>query len=503
MIRYVSRGAPYLAAAAFAVCFACAEKDEPPAGPRPAIFHAQGEMAGEPTRNGAILQSRLTAADAPVDGDVPGMRGVACFEISTVPDFAHFLRTPWMEAQPENDFIVKTRIDRLKPGTRYYYRLVYGVTRDSLLRGEPCTFTTLADSTVEAPVSFVVVTGMNYSFFHHGRPNSPETAYAGPDKASGYPALEAILGMAPDFFVGTGDNVYYDHPAETRARTVSDMRRKWREQFVQERFRRLFARVPTYWEKDDHDYRYNDADTTDVASTGKPGDPAIPSHALGVAVFREQLPVVDPADDSARTYRTHRINRLLQIWLMEGRDYRSPNYMEDGPGKTLWGAEQLAWLKETLLASDATFKLLISPTPLVGPDDAYKIDNHVNRAGFRREGEEFFRWLGDNGFLDRNFYLVCGDRHWQYHSAHPSGFEEFSCGALVDANSRLGRIPGDPKSTDPDAEITQFYTQDEASGGFLHVEVHPGAGGSPPTAVFSFHDERGALLYSTTKTAHK
>ncbi len=175
--------------------------------------------------------------------------------------------------------------------------------------------------------------------------------------------------------------------------------------------------------------------------------------------------------------------------------------MEDGPAKSLWGPEQIAWLKRTLLESDAAFKILVSPTPLVGPDDAYKIDNHVNREGFRHEWEAFFRWLGDNDFLDRNFFIVCGDRHWQYHSVHPSGFEEFSCGALVDANARLGRKPGDPESTDPEALIDQPYTQEEASGGFLTVTVRPGEGEEPPAAEFAFRDERGGILYTTTKYA--
>ena len=37
-----------------------------------------------------------------------------------------------------------------------------------------------------------------------------------------------------------------------------------------------------------------------------------------------------------------------------------------------WGAEQLAWLKKTLLESQATFKVLILPTPMVGPDGPVK-----------------------------------------------------------------------------------------------------------------------------------
>jgi alkaline phosphatase D len=36
------------------------------------------------------------------------------------------LESYWLRATPDNDFIVKTMIDGLNPGTRYYYRLIYG-----------------------------------------------------------------------------------------------------------------------------------------------------------------------------------------------------------------------------------------------------------------------------------------------------------------------------------------------------------------------------------------
>ena len=155
---------------------------------------------------------------------------------------------------------------------------------------------------------------------------------------------------------GAGDNVYYDVPFDQFARTQAFMRKKWHQQLVQQRFIDLFAEVPTYWEKDDHDYRYNDTDNTVETEPD-------PSPELGAATFLEQVPVVDPNEPNPVTYRTHRVSKDLQIWLTEGRDYRSPNMMAPGPDKTLWGAEQLAWVKRTLLESDATFKILISPTP--------------------------------------------------------------------------------------------------------------------------------------------
>lgn len=96
---------------------------------------------------------------------------------------------------------------------------------------------------------------------------------------------------------------------------------------------------------------------------------------------------------------------------------------------------------------------------------------------------------------------MCGDRHWQYHSIHPAGVEEFACGALVDANSRPGRKPGDPKSTDPDAQIKQPYLQDPPSGGFLLVRCSPAEGDMPARLALEFYDEHGELLYREVKTA--
>ncbi|MEO2013145.1 MAG: alkaline phosphatase D family protein [Fuerstiella sp.] len=452
------------------------------------IFRAQGEIIGEVSANSAIVQTRLTSVDRNVDGEVPGAVGVARFEYSFYEGFEESFVTKWNRSRAETDYILKSVLRNLRPGTRYYCRVHYGTNKEKTQTGPTFSFRTLQGVTGTDAVSFVVVTGMMYGSFHG---TDREEKGPRPGRAAGYPALQTMFGMDLDFFVGTGDNVYYDtRPRSSFAKSQIEMRQKWHEQFVQSRYVELFRNVPTYWEKDDHDHRYNDCDRT--------GDRQ-PSSELGIATFREQVPIVDPADPKAKTYRTHRVNRDLQIWLVEGRDYRSPNRMPDGPGKTLWGPEQLAWLKKTLLESDATFKLLISPTPLVGPDDAYKIDNHTNHKGFRREGRDFFKWVVRHNLHEQGFYTVCGDRHWQYHSKDPLGVEEFSCGALVDENSRLGREPGDPKSTDPNSEIHQFYTQSKASGGFLRITVGPAKEAAMGSALFTFMDDLGKVLYETRK----
>ena len=462
-----------------------------PAAIEAQIHLGQGGMVGEVTQTSAILQSRLTASTQLVDGDVRGAAGVGRFEVADNNRFRNPIVTEWMRATAANDFILKIKISGLKPDTNYTYRLVYGSSRTETRTGGLGSFRTLQTQDGVRQVSFVVVTGMNYVSFHHGKLRNGKrdsaSGYQGDDKPLGFPALETIRNMQPDFFVGTGDNIYYDSHDDMEATTLAGMRRKWHEQLRQPRFIQLFSQVPTYWEKDDHDHRFDDCDR----SGNRP-----PSSQLGIRTFREQVPIVDPRQPESPTYRTHRINRHLQIWLVEGRDYRSPNTMADGPDKTLWGVEQIAWLKQTLLASDATFKLLISPTPLVGPDDARKKDNHTNIGGFQHEGRAFFKWIVANKLHQRGFYTVCGDRHWQYHAQDPLGIEEFSCGALVDSNSRLGRKPGDPKSTDPQGMIRQIYTQKYRSGGFLRVVVTAAA-----VARFEFYDEHGTQLYRATKSA--
>jgi len=424
------------------------------------IHLAQGLLAGEPTHSSVILQARLTSSAVPVDGDVPGSKGVGQFEISTSPDFKTTTRTDWLSATPENDFILKTQINSLQSSSTYHYRVLFGPDKETAKPSTTATFKTLPAAEQAAPIQFVLTSCLNYAFFQNGDKGNPPAKPE--DRALGYPALEPIAQLKPDFVILNGDCVYYDHPWQTRAKTQTELRKKWHEQYVMPRFVKLFSQTPTYWLKDDHDHRYNDSDTT--------GDEE-PSNQLGIDTFLEQLPIVDPKASNPTTYRTHRMGKDLQLWFVEGRDYRSPNNMPDGPDKSLWGKEQREWLQRTLKESDATFKILISPTPMIGPDDGYKTDNHANLKGFAHEGRAFFDWLKQNQLDPNKFFILCGDRHWKYHSIHPHGFTEFSCGALNKENSRLGRIPGDPKSNDPEAKIRQLYTDSPASGGFLQVDL--------------------------------
>ena len=456
-------------------------------------------MSGEVTAAAAVVQTRTA----------PGTTGR--FQILPTDPAADAFFGKRRTATAEGDGLVRDRFDGLSPDTPHRFRW----TPENGEPGRAGAFRTLPGPGSAGPVEFVVVTGLNYAKFHgssaidrakHLEQNNTDLPPPAPaaERALGYPMLEAIKNLAPHFAILTGDTVYYDTPVDGRAKTRDELRAKWRAQFDQPRFRDFLAAVPVFHMKDDHDFRVDDSDNS--------GDYA-PSPELGIETFREQVPVVPPGDGSpgdeeTPTYRTVRANDDLQLWFVEGRDYRSPNAAPDGPGKTIWGEEQYEWLTRTLKDSDATFKALVSPTPLVGPDDERKTDNHTNFGGFRHERGRFFEFLKSEGILESGEFLVlCGDRHWQYHATHPTGVQEFSSGAIHRSNSRPGRESGDPQSTDPDGNIVQHYLMGrdaEPRGGFLHVRAH--RPGGVPTLTLAHHvsDADGGpgtrILYSTDHT---
>ncbi|MEM9367174.1 MAG: beta-propeller fold lactonase family protein [Planctomycetota bacterium] len=458
-----------------------------PTGEDPPAF-GQGLMAGEVTPHTALIQTRLTKSDRLNDsGDLPGHPGEVRFEYTNGSSFDNSTYTSWRAADQYNDYIVRAHLKGLQPATRYQYRAWYrpgektGDGKGPCVSSAKASFSTLPGQTSTEPVTFLVGSCMNYVKMMHGkvgRASGPVTASL-IDKRDGFPAFASMKDRNPQFFVGTGDIVYYDNPFRV-ASTLPDLRRCWHEQFRFTRMRDFFRHVPTYWSKDDHDFRFNDSDNTGAR---------LPTPRTGIDLFQEQLPICHDAD--CPMYRTHRVSKHLQIWLTEGRDYRSPNRMQDGPNKTLWGKAQYEWLTSTLLASDATWKILISPTPMVGPDDAHKQDNHANLNGFRTEATRFMKWLRANDI--QGFRLICGDRHWQYHSIHPLGLQEFACGALNDENGRLGVEPGSPKGTDPQGMIRQPFLAPEPTGSFLSINA-------AEDIRFDFFTDDGSLRYTVTQS---
>jgi len=436
---------------------------------------ATGLKVGEVTDSTAIVWMRVTAGGArrsdgvvrkgrprpfpagqrieDLEGSCPGAPGRVRFLLSKREDLRGARRAGWEPVAAAGDFSRQFPLAGLAPDTVYYYSAETADSSGRLhapLRGR---FRTAPRPREAAPVSFTMTTCQKYSELDH---------------ADGFHIYDSMLRLDPRFFISAGDIVYYDSD-DPRATTTELARYHWQRMFSFPRHIQLMLHTPGYWEKDDHD-----TISDDTWSTQKQPAEMKLTFPEGLRIFREQTPM------GPRTYRTFRWGRTLQVWLVEGRDFRSPNDVPDGPEKTIWGAEQKQWLQKSLLASDADWKLLVSPTPLVGPDRLNKRDNHSNSA-FAHEGREFRQWARQN--LGDSFFNLNGDRHWQYHSVHPeTGTQEFSAGAASD--SHAGGTPG---------EDQRFHRFHRVRGGFLQVETERRGGES--VIHFRHRDVLGNVVY--------
>jgi alkaline phosphatase D len=367
--------------------------------------------------------------------------------------------TEWLAVDPDADFTRQVTLQGLDAGARYRLRV------EGRPKGGTAPTCTVTGGFRAAPaaghaarVCFTVVTGQEFS--------------RRDDDANGHAIYPRMLALAPDFFVHTGDIVYYDYSRSwPHAVTKALARFKWNRMYSLPFQRAFHNAVGSYFIKDDHDTVLNDCWPRQSY-----GDLA---WEEGLAIFREQVPM------GRSTYRTRRWGRDLQVWLVEGRDFRSPNNMPDGPTKTILGAEQKAWFKRTVRESDATFKVLISPTPLVGPDRGSKNDNHANK-GFSHEGRELRAFISKQ----RNMYVCCGDRHWQYVSVdRESGVREYSCGPTSDKHA--GGFSEKKKSP--------MHRYLKVKGGFLSVTVE--RDGAGPRITFRHHNVGGEVVNEDVRRA--
>jgi len=426
----------------------------PKGAPMPEVLYKNPET-GRPEPRGNGRPNRTPVVNYPdgvtvetVEGAVPGAEGRVRLKYR-VTGSKKWKRLGWMRISSHKDYTHQFRLEGLYAGT------VYDVVVEAASQDNEAVTASVEGSFKTAPakgdpanVNFIITTG---------------TSYGDKDTDEGYKFYESALKLDPEFFVHTGDILYYDY----YAKNVDMAHWCWDRMYSLPRHIDFHRQVSSYFIKDDHDTWMDD--TNPGLKTRFMGDF---TSEQGTEIFLYEVPMGE------KTYRTIRWGKDLQIWLVEGRDYRTSNYIEDGPDKTIWGKEQMDWFKTTVQNSDASFKLLISPTPVIGPDRPKKKDNHANDS-FAYEGNMIREFVS----AQKNMFIVCGDRHWQYISKDAeTGAMEFSCGP--GSNKHAGGWPKD------DMRPEHLYMK--IKGGFLEGEVSRATDGVSLT--FRHYDPDGKML---------
>jgi alkaline phosphatase D len=233
----------------------------------------------------------------------------------------------------------------------------------------------------------------------------------------GYPIFRAMARRPADFFLFVGDTIYADRPcdgpgvvpgADFVATTLPQFHARYRYNLEDEALQTFLRGTSVYAIWDDHEVRNDFAGST---------HPLMP---VGRQAFLDYWPLLPPADDPTRLHRRIRWGRLLEIFILDTRQHRSPNTERDGPTKTMLGTAQRRWLVDGVTASTARWKVIVSsvslsvPTGRPGRRDSWTGAGlwglpEPEGTGFATERDLVLRQLREAGV--RNLVVVAADVH--------------------------------------------------------------------------------------------
>lgn len=445
-----------LAAALLAVVSGCHLVRPLPTGPLPELTHGVAVGEVEPTR--AVLWGRCAPA------------GRLHVRLGDPP------RTHAAAVEPARDFTARLRLDDLTPDTTYAYRVWCSDGRnDDGAVGLDGRFRTAPDPDGTRPLRIAWSGDL-------GGQNVCR------DATRGYPIFAILAARAPDLFIALGDMIYGDDtctatgrygnaqlPGPPPARDRAGYWAHWRYNRADPHQQALLARVPMAAVWDDHEIVDDAGPLHDVA----PDAPDTALLAPARAAFFDYQPLLPPADDPTRVYRRQRWGRHLELFILDTRQYRDANSAPDSEGapKSLLGPVQRRWLEEALVASTATWKVIVSSVPLSIPTGSGPARDGFasgdGSGGFEREAAELFAVLHARGV--RNHLWLSTDVHF--------------------ATALRYR----PIATDPQWTSHEFITGPLNAGVFPRTDLDPTFrperllfyGPPAPAAIASFDDAVG------------
>jgi alkaline phosphatase D len=406
----------------------------PPDALRPVLTH--GVQSGDVTARGGIVWARADRLARMV------------VEWDTDPRFPSPRRVEGPLATAAGDFTARVDLAELPPGRRVHYRVVFAVPDSPRTTSEPASgsFLTAPDERGERG-------DVNFAW-------SGDTAGQGWGinlSLGGMKTYETVRRARPDFFIHCGDLIYADAPipAEVKladgtvwtnvtteakshvAETLADFRGNYAYNLLDENVRRLNAEVPSLVMWDDHEIHNNwfPAEVLEDARYTEKSCRVLAARSRQAMTEYNPMRVVE--GDPERVYRAFRRGPLLDVFLLDERTYRGDNgENRERTGTPFLGPAQLAWLKDELARSTATWKVIASDQPLslvvaegkhhVILQDAWANGKGGPPLGRELELSDLLRFLKQHRV--KNVVWVTADVH--YAAAHrydprKAGFRDF------------------------------------------------------------------------------
>jgi alkaline phosphatase D len=341
-----------------------------------------------------MLVACIVAAACPASAKLTVMHGYADYtsallwvmadapgpiEITWRPEGQAMDRKLILDAGATSGNVVLARLTGLAPGKSVAYRVSGDSdTRDGTLIAQPY-WSAAADAR-----ELTIAIGSCF-FLADADPTWGGQTYGG-----GFEIFDAIAAAKPDLMLWMGDNLYFQTPDEL---DPAAMAMRYQRQRTFAPLQKLLTAAPQLAIWDDHDYGPNDADMS-YAMKGE-----------SLQLFRRYW--ANPSyglPDVAGIFGRARWGDV-DIFLLDDRWYRSANAARDGPDKTMFGAQQLTWLRNALIHSDAPIKLVVNGSQMWN-----RVSRFEGWHRFATEQRGFADWLVAQR-IDGVLFLS-GDRHF-------------------------------------------------------------------------------------------
>jgi alkaline phosphatase D len=320
-----------------------------------------GVASGYPTSSGVVLWTRLAPEPLAPDGGMPTTPVPLTWEIASDERFKRIARRGVASAEPEWAHSVHVEVSGLEPAREYWYRFTAGDARSGVGR-------TRTAPEAGAALDRLRIAVASCQHYEHGY----------------YVAYRRMIEDDPDLIVHVGDYIYEQSSGEQNVRshrtgecyTLADYRARYALYRTDADLAVAHAACPWLVTWDDHevddDYGGTLSERNDPAAFGA-------RRAAAYRAYYEHMPLprsAAPAGSAMRLYATSAFGNLVNVHLLDERQYRSAPacprrgtvvtkrvHAEECPelsdaGRTMLGTEQEAWLGERLAESRARWNLL-------------------------------------------------------------------------------------------------------------------------------------------------
>ncbi len=465
---------------------------------------SHGVASGDLTATSAVVWAR--ASDGPAQMHVEYDTDLAFGQPSRVDS------APGV-ADAASDYTASVPLADLAPDTRYHYRVWFsnggGQAGPPAVGPTEGSFRTAPAPGSSRPIAFTVagdIAGQQYC-------RRPEEGYA---------FFRAMEVLGPDFLIGNGDMIYADtacplagpvtpvvpdwtnipgdfpsiaDPAvdwtdAERVREIYD--EHWRYNREDPYHQRFLRSAPIYAQWDDHEV-INDFgagwEFWNQANRDRPGFPTLVEN--GRDAFFDWNPIARDPEDPNRIYRSFDWGAEMDLFLLDARSYRTRNDREGVPPgeETLLGTEQLAWLEQGLLESEATWKIVSTDVPHSIPTgsnaaefgrDAFATgtDPEVpTETGFETELGDLLTFLDANDV--ENVVFVVMDVHFamtlRYELDADGDGDQLVFHELISGPNNAIAVP--PPTPDPTFNPTVLYQEGNLFN-FQYVRLEPDTDGT-------------------------